>query len=83
MPILSGEGVRISAVKPASDGEGFIMRLCEYHGKSSEVTISVPAYVKSVEETDLKEETIRELPAENGKATLTFAPFKIKTLRFR
>ena len=83
MPILSGEGVRISALKPASDENGFIMRLCEYHGKREEVTISVPAYVKAVEETDLKEEKIREITVENGKAALTFEPFKIKTLRFK
>ena len=59
------------------------MRLCEYHGKREEVTVSVPAYVHAVEETDLREEKLREIPVENGKAALTFDPFKIKTLRFR
>ena len=82
MPKIKCPDVRISCVKPASDGNGFIMRLCEYHGKSSTATISVPSYIKRVLETDLREKTLREIPLENGKISLEFAPFKIKTLRF-
>ncbi len=82
MPTVKSEDVRISAVKPASDKNGFIMRLCEYHSKTSIAKISVPAYVKKVFETDLKEENIRPLPIENGTVTVSFDPFKIKTLRF-
>ncbi len=82
MPTIESDSVRISAVKPASDNNGFIMRLCEYHGVSANAAINVPSYVKAVYETDLKEETVNTLPVVDGKVSLEFAPFKIKTLRF-
>ena len=82
MPTVDSSSVRISAVKSASDKRGFIMRLCEYHGKESFATVSIPSYVKEVYLTDLKEDTVCPLPIEEKRIILSFEPFKIKTLRF-
>ena len=82
MPRISSDHVRISALKPACDGNGYVIRLCEYHGCCAYATLFVPNGITSVTETDLKEEPIRSLPIENGTVTLSFEPFKIKTLRF-
>ena len=81
MPRLSCPHVRIAATKAACDKNGYILRLCEYHGKQASATLSLPEGTTKVFETDLKEEIIRRLPIENGKVSLDFAPFKIKTLR--
>jgi len=82
MPGLSSEDIRCSAVKWAQDRSGFIMRMWECHGRKDETLISVPDYVKAVYETDLKEDTLRELEIENESVSLSFDPFKIKTLKF-
>lgn len=82
MPRAVGDGVKIRALKPACDMNGFIVRLYEYHGTHSTAEITVPDYVKTVYETDLKEDAIREIPVADGKITLDFDPFRIKTLRF-
>ena len=82
MPRVHSDGVKIRAVKPACDGNGFILRLYEYHGSCARVSVTVPPYVKAVYETDLKEDTVKELPVTDGTVTLEFDPFKIKTLRF-
>ncbi len=82
MPAVYGKDVRISAIKSASNKNGFIMRLCEYHGKESVCTVTVPEYVKDAYLCDLAENNEEKLNVENGKITLSFAPFKIKTIRF-
>ncbi|MBQ3528332.1 MAG: hypothetical protein IJA52_07270 [Clostridia bacterium] len=82
LPKVESEDVRVSALKRACDGNGFIMRLFEYHGKDSRAAVSVPEYVKTVYETDLKEDIIRELPIVDGKFFLDVGAFKIKTLKF-
>ncbi len=81
MPVLAGEGVRVSSVKLSEDGKGIIYRLCEYRGKGAMATLKLPAWVDSVFETDLKEDTVRDLPKESA-VTISFEPFKIKTLKF-
>ena len=83
LPTVSEGTVRISAVKAAENGEGYILRLCEYHGRSSTAEIIAPEGIKEVYETDLKEDIIRLLPIENGRVSLAVEPFKIKTLLFK
>jgi len=81
MPKLCSSDVRISAVKPAVDGGGYILRLCEYHGKEGGAVLQIPEGVKAVYETDLKEDAKRALPVIDGKVSLTLAPFRIMTLK--
>lgn len=82
MPEISSPDVRISALKPSCDKSGYVLRLCEYHGKDSKATLTVPSYVKEVYETDLKEDIIRSIPVRNNSITLGVGSFKIKTLKF-
>lgn len=82
MPVGEGSGVRIVCCKNAEDGKGFIYRLAEYHGKEAKFTLSLPSEISAAEENDLKEEHLGTLLVENGKITLSFRPFEIKTIRF-
>jgi len=82
MPALESRDVRISALKRAEDSTGYILRLCEYHGKNGTAVVTVPENVAAVYETDLKEDSLRTLTVKDGKITIDFAPFKIKTLKF-
>lgn len=83
LPRVCGEGVRVSAIKAAENGEGYIMRLCEYHGSKAEAVVSVPEGVFEVYEADLKEDIVSTVSVKGGKATISLDPFKIKTLLFR
>ncbi len=82
LPVLCSDDVRVSAVKHACNGNGFIYRLAEYHGKNATAVITVPQYVSAVYETDLREDNITELQINDGKLRLEMKPFKIKSLRF-
>lgn len=76
MPTVDSEQVRISAFKPAYDGNGFILRMFECAGKNASVKLSLPADCKLDCEVNLLEEKMGEASTE-----LTFKPFQIRTFR--
>ncbi len=73
------DNIRISAVIPSHDRKGIILRVCEYRGENKSAKISIPPYVKSVLETDLKEDIKAEVKVENGEITFDIRHFEIKT----
>lgn len=75
------ENIIAEAIKRAEDGEDLIVRLYECEGTRTNARISLPAAGKRVYETDMAEESPRELCTENGGVSLEFGPFEIKTLR--
>ena len=82
LPEIRGDGVRIAAVKPAEEAEGIILRLVEYRGKAAACAVTAPAWAKAVYATDLKEDVLRQLPAEQGAVKLELHRFEIATLLF-
>lgn len=80
LPALSGDAVRISAIKLSENGKGLICRLVEYRGKNPSVSVYIPSWAKAVYETDLKEDISRRLPEQENIVTLDFHHFEIKTL---
>ncbi|XAM00209.1 alpha-mannosidase [Phycisphaeraceae bacterium D3-23] len=81
---LDQPGIIIEAVKVAEDGEGIIVRLYEAYGARRDATLSVGFPVARVTETDLLERSGNSaVDVNDGTVALAFAPFEIKTLRFR
>ena len=80
---VSASNVIVEAVKWAEEGKAFVIRLyeAERSGTSAVIRFSVP--VESVEETNMLEEAPETLPVKNGRVSLYFRPFEIKTLKVR
>lgn len=76
MPTVDSEQVRISAFKPAYNGDGFVLRLFECGGKAAKVKLSLPTGCKLGDELNLLEEKIGEATTD-----LEFKPFQIRTFK--
>ncbi|MHB1293959.1 MAG: alpha-mannosidase [Anaerolineae bacterium] len=86
---LSGPAV-VDTIKPAEDGQGWILRLYEPHGARGPVQVSTSLAISQVEETNLMEEPIAPVvlaePGANGQGAsfgLTMMPFQVRTFRLR
>ncbi len=73
----------VTAVKKAEDGDAMVIRFYESAGKKGDVHLRLPYAAVGLEETDLMERTVRQLPlASNGKnVTVPTGPYEIKTLK--
>lgn len=80
LPSLRGENGWISALLPALDRKGMIVRVAEYRGRTSAFTLKLPDNIRAVWETDLKEDPVAQLPICSGKVTDVLCPFEIKSL---
>jgi len=79
---LDAANVIIEAVKPAEDGSrDVIVRLYEAKRMSTRCTLSTTLPVKAAAQTDLVENFVNDLPCKDGKVSLSFRPFEIKTVR--
>lgn len=79
---IDADNVICETVKPAEDNDGsYILRLYEAEKNKTIVNLTFPQKVKKAFITNMLEENLQELPIENGKATLTFKPFEIKTIK--
>lgn len=77
------ETVSVEAVKPAEDGDGFLLRLCEYGNRRCTAELCLPGCPARFWECSLLEEDLREIPQKSGKVLLEFRPYEIKTIRVR
>ncbi|MBO6052378.1 MAG: alpha-mannosidase, partial [Clostridia bacterium] len=74
------ENILAEAVKNAEDRENaFVIRLYEAERSTTKCTLFIPG-AKRVWLTNMLEEVIEELPVEDGRVTLSFRPFEIKTI---
>ena len=76
---VQGEGIAVTAVKKADDDDGIIVRLYETRGRRAEALMSTP--FASVAAVDLLERQPTPLSMIDGRLTLAFTPFEIKTLK--
>ncbi len=79
---VAPSNVVLSALKPAEDGKGLVLRLYEAHGSETEATITMDRNVKSAWESDMVEwERVGGVSADGNVLRLRFRPFEIKTVR--
>lgn len=72
----------VDAIKPAQDGDGYIVRVHEFHGRRGPVEIEFHKPVQTWVETDLMEQAIGEEQAGNV-LTFDIKPYEIKTFRIK
>ncbi len=78
---VDAPNVIVEAIKQAEDGDAVIVRLYEAAHAAARATLRFGRDVTAVEEADLMERPLRDLPCEGNAVELEFAPFEIKTLR--
>ncbi len=79
---LDAGGVEIEALKPAEDGNGYVLRLLETAGRAGDVRIA--SALLSIDRAWLctaLEQNIREIPAVNHGVRIAMHPFEIVTVR--
>lgn len=78
---VEGGHVVLETCKPAFDREkGVVLRLYESKGCAGTTVLTVPDNVEHVYACNMLEETAEELTVREGKVTLRFRAFEIKTL---
>ena len=75
-------GVSVEAVKPAADGTGTVVRLCEVHGSRRPATVTLHQPFDFVERTDLLERPTGIVDHVGPSVRLGLRPFELVTLRF-
>jgi len=73
--------VVIDTVKPAEDGEGWVIRLYESHGGRTEARLGFGVPVKSAWLSNVLEDRLAPLPLDAGGCVLGLGGFQIVTLR--
>ena len=76
---LSSDDMLADCIKPAEDGNGFILRMYEPYGTSGTLTVTLPG-AAVVAETSPLEETITDL-GECASFDVEYKPFEIRTFR--
>ncbi|MEJ0027121.1 MAG: alpha-mannosidase [Rhizomicrobium sp.] len=84
-PLVSAEpaNVVIDTIKPAEDGKGWIVRLYESSGASTQARLAFGTAVHGVERSNTLEDEGEAIPPADGARTLALRPFQIATLRVR
>jgi alpha-mannosidase len=80
---LDADNIILDTVKPAEDERSgdLVLRLYEAMGTGTRATLSTSLPVRSARQTDMLEQGQAELEMVDGKVSLEFRPFEIKTLR--
>ncbi len=78
---LDSSHVVLAGVKPAEDGQGWILRLHENGGAFGPARVHLTSALASATRVDLRERALDEVPLNDGTIELTFTPFQIQSLR--
>lgn len=78
---IEGESVILDAVKPAQDGNGYIVRMYESETRHCTVKASFDLGYTRVIECNLMECDEQEIACENGEFTFKMKPHEVKTFR--
>jgi alpha-mannosidase len=82
-PLASAEPahVVIDTIKPAEDGNGWVVRLYESHGSATNAKLGFGVPVKAVHRSNTLEDRLVPEAVKNGACELELRPFQIVTLR--
>ena len=79
---ITAESVVLTALKKTEDGDGLLLRFCEWAGKNGEAEIVLPEGAVSARLTNLLEEPYgSDLQLKNRKLVVPFHPFEIVSVR--
>ncbi len=78
---VDAPNVIVETVKPAEDGQGFVVRLYESRGMRTKATIRSRIPLSGMALSDMLEQEQETLDMCDNTALLTFAPFEIHTVR--
>ena len=79
---LSGDGVELETLKPAEDGQGYIVRLLETAGHEGRARLSSRLLEFSrAWLSNATEDNLREIPASKDGVEVALSPYAIVTLR--
>jgi len=76
---VQGDGVLVSACKKAEADSATILRLVESFGRPAEVRLDLHGW-ETLQEVNMMEEKIRDLPADSSTAVLRLLPWEVRTL---
>jgi alpha-mannosidase len=68
-------------IKPAEDGDGWLVRLYESSGARVDATLDFGVGVSSVWMSNILEDRLEALPTDGRSCRLSLSPFQIATLR--
>ena len=81
---INGRGVTLSALKKAEKEDCLVIRLVEYKGEFSKITLELSDINATLIESNLIEwENGSEFISADGKIELEFSPFEIKTFKLK
>ncbi len=81
---IGGRGAVLETLKPAHDGDGWILRVYESHGGRSPVRIEFERPIREVLRCNLVEENTGEhIPVTNQGFSFYILPFQVQTFRIR
>ena len=81
---LSGEGVELETLKPAEDGDGYVLRLLETAGRAAHARLSSRLLdFGGAWLANAAEDNLREIPLSSGAVDVALPPNAIVTLRLR
>lgn len=75
--------VVIDTIKPAEDGEGWVVRLYESHGSATEAQLRFGVAVTEVRHSNTLEDRLEPLSLLDGACAVSLRPWRILTLRVR
>jgi alpha-mannosidase len=73
--------VVVDTIKPTEDGEGWIVRLYESHGRATNATLRFGVPVHVVTQSNTLEDRLDAITVENSTCRLSLRPYQITTLR--
>jgi alpha-mannosidase len=79
--LIDSEGVVLTATKKAEDENALILRFYDWTGQTADVPVQLPKGAESAAETNLMENAIYTLDTHDGRVTLHFNPYEIKTIK--
>ncbi|MBN2046728.1 MAG: alpha-mannosidase, partial [Anaerolineaceae bacterium] len=80
---LDSSAVVIDTIKRAEDSDAFIVRMYESYGSNVDVTLSTAFEVLEAAECNLLERQDQAVDMVDGKISMHFSPFQIRTLKLK
>ena len=82
-PLVSSDqpNAVIDTIKPAEDGEGFVVRLYEANGSASNVRLTFGTPISGIQRSNTLEDKLSPVATDGHSCALTLRPFQIVTLR--